>query len=155
MYSAVSSVINQQTKWSRSRTPMDGWMDGSASHPLRGRRGHGDAGSGPLGVELPAEDGLVAARLELPVLLAERAWQAAEVDDEVGAGRLGEAVLLAHPAAVRAGVGPRAPRRRQVLDEREQRRARPARRRAVVHDLRRPPERDARAPKRHAACMDA
>jgi hypothetical protein len=25
----------------------------------------------------------------------------------------------------------------------------------VVHDLRRPPERDARAPKRHAACMDA
>ena len=130
-------------------------MDRSASHSLRGRRGHGDAGGGPLGIEFPAKDGFVAARLELPVLLAERAWQAAEVDDEVSAGRLWEAVLLAHPAAVRAGVGPRAPRRRQVLDEREQRPARPARRRAVVHDLRRPPERDARAPKRHAACMDA
>lgn len=88
---------------------MDGWIDQLAPHPLmRVRRGHGDAGGGPLGVEFPAEDGLVAARLELPVLLAERAVEAAEVDEEVGAGRLGEAVLRAHPAAVRAGVGPRA-----------------------------------------------
>ena len=100
-------------------------------------------------------DGVEAARRELPVLLAERAGLAAEVDEAVGAWRLGEAELRAHHGAVGAGVDPGALRRREAGDDRVQCPARPARRRAAVHHLRDPPERDARAPVRQAACVRA
>jgi len=74
---------------------MDPMERSASSHPLRGRRVRG-------GVEVPAVDGAEAACRELPVLLAERAGLAAEVDEAVGAGRLGEAELRAHHGAVRA-----------------------------------------------------
>jgi hypothetical protein len=114
----------------------------SAAHPLCGRRQHS-------GVAVPAEDGVEAAGLELLVLLAERARLAAEVDEAVAAGGLGEAELGAHLGAVRARVDPLAAR--EVGQHRVQRPRRAARRRAAVHDLRHAPERDARAPARQAA----
>ena len=100
---------------------------------------------------VPAEDGVVAAGLELLVLLAERARLAAEVDAAVAAGGVREAELGAHLGAVRAGVDPLAPR--EVGQQRVERPRRAARRRAAVHDLRHATERDARAPARQAAWM--
>jgi hypothetical protein len=122
----------------------------SAAHALCGGRVHGGAaGVGSLGVEFPPEVWVESACLELLVLLAERAGLAAEVDAAVAAGVLGEAELGAQLGAVGAGVDPLAPR--EVGQQRVQRPARPARRRAAVHDLGDATERDARAPARQAA----
>jgi hypothetical protein len=117
----------------------------SASHLLRRRRVRR---RGAAGLLLPAEVRVEAAGLELLVLLAERARPAAEVDAAVAAGRVGEPELRAQLLAVRARVDPLAPRQR--AQQRVQGAARPARRRPPVHDLRVPPERDARAPARQA-----
>ena len=90
--------------------------------------------------------------VELAVLLAERAPLAEEVDEAVGAGVLPQAQLRAQLGAVEAGVDALEPVPRQRHDHRVQRRARAARRRPPVHELRHLPERDAREQARHAAC---
>jgi len=136
-----------------SRDEAAGWL--LAAHPLRCRRVHAGSGVGRrlLGVDVPAEVGVEAAGLELPVLLAERAGLAAEVDAAVAAADVGEAELRAHLGAVRAGVDPLAPR--EAGQHRVDGARGAARRRAAVHDLRDPTERDARAPARQAACCIA
>lgn len=125
----------------------------AAAHVLHA--GWDDAGAGAvaaigaLHVEVPSDVRVEAPGLELLVLLAERAWLAAEVDAAVAAGRVRERVLGAHLGPVGAGVDPLAARERR--QQRVQRPARPARRRAPVHNLRDAPERDARAPASQAA----
>ena len=116
---------------------------------LHGGRG-GGVGGAALAVEVPAEHGVVAAGDALPELQAPRALLAPAEDAAVAAGGVGEAVLGAHLAAVGAGVDALAAG--DHGQQRVQRAAGAARRRAPVHHLRHPPERDARAPARHAAC---
>ena len=92
------------------------------------------------------------ARLELAVLLAERAGLAAEVDAPVGAGLVGEPVAGPQPGAVAAGVEAAQPRRRRQQEV--ERPARAAGGGPLVHDAGDPPEGDARAEERQAACGD-
>lgn len=105
-----------------------------------------------LVVSEPAKRGFVAEALEVPVLLAQRALQAEGVDAAVAAGVLGEVEAVAHLAAVAAGVEAVA-----VGEEAEQH-AQHARRAARPlpprHDLRAPPERDARAHRRQATSIE-
>ena len=125
----------------------------SAAHLLHaGRVDAAGAAVAALLVEVPADLGVVAAGLELLVLLDERAGLAAVVHAAVAAGLVRERVLGAHLGAVGAGVDPVAPRERR--QQHVERAARPTRRRAPVHDLRHLPERDARAPASQATCTD-
>jgi len=109
----------------------------------------------PLHVRVPSYVHVEASVAELAVLLAERAQLAEEVDEAVGAGVLPQAELRAQLGAVEAGEDALEPVPRDRGDERVQSRARAARRRPPVHDLRHLPERDAREQARHAACTYA
>lgn len=106
----------------------------------------------PLPVLLPSEGHVEAACLELAVLLAERAGLAAEVDAAVGAGLLCEPVPGPQLGAVAAGVEAAQPHQRRHQEV--ERPAGAAGGGPLVDDAGDPPEGDARAEVRQAACGD-